>query len=266
MIWLMENDNPLSPILQLIQKGEYLKAYGRLNAEKEECFRLFPKRTLSLLYELSMALNDPKGGAESIRGLAELPYVDQETEEMLRDLPKRLSGAKGSEEETLEGVLPLLSPDSSKTDVKRALSYCLSHPLAYPSFRQRLREFVSSDASEELRKAALQLLSRFGDDEPVMASFGGKSGQWVPSSLPSAATARAIEGALKEIEASPDRGIASAAADILFAYANARYPFPVEESNLAEGCLELSAAYLGKGEKGELSLSIEKAIYPKKPA
>ena len=262
----MENSNPLSPILDLIQKGEYLKAYTRLNDEKEECFRLFPKRTLSLLYELSMALGDPKGGAESIRGLSELPYVDQETEEMLRDLPKKLSGASGREEETLEGVLPLLSPDSSPSDAKRALSYCLSHPLAYPSFRERLREFAASDALEELRKAALQLLSRFGDEEPLAASFGGTSGQWVPASLPSAATARAIEGALKEIEAYSDRGIASAAADILFAYASARYPFPVEGNCLAEGCLELSRAYLGKGEKGEAALAIEKAIYPKKPA
>ena len=80
----MENSNPLSPILDLIQKGEYLKAYTRLNDEKEECFRLFPKRTLSLLYELSMALGDPKGGAESIRGLSELPYVDQETDPAIR--------------------------------------------------------------------------------------------------------------------------------------------------------------------------------------
>lgn len=260
----MENDNPLSPILALIQKGEYLKAYSRLNADKERCFRLYPKRTLSLLYELSLALNDPKGGAESIKGLSELPYVDQETEELLRDLPKKLNGAGEKPGETLEGILPLLSEDSSPSDVRRALSYCLSHPLAYPSLRGRLREFVSSGASEDLRKAALQLLSRFGDDEAIEANFGGQPGSWVPSSLPSPETARAIEGALKQIEAHPDGGIASAAADILFAYANARYPLPVEGEKLAEGCLELSSAYLGKGEKGGLSLSIERAISPEK--
>ena len=245
-------DKPSAPLLksllELINQGKYPEALTQLLEKKETLFADYPKRTLTLVYELSKAVNEPELGNQAIAELAELPYVDQATEELFRELPKKLTDKpdlkKGMGLE--EAAEALSSEEPAK--LMNGLHYAKEHPLAFPSLRTALRALCQKADHFPYRQLALQILSLNHDEEPIVFAYKERQASFAPTQLPLQSTIDRAVSALHALEESSD---AETGKEILLSCLSAYYPFPLPEGDLAEAVSSLTKAYLGQ--KSELS-------------
>lgn len=261
-----KNAQTLKAILDLIGEGKYPEAFTLLSKDKEPLFHDYPKRTLMLAFELSKALNEPAMGQKLIAELAELPYVDQETEELFRELPKKL--ANRPEEKigiSLEEALKYLS-SPEPADLMKGLRYAKEHPLAFPSLRLPLRELCRTKAPFPYRQLALQILSINHDKEMIEFAYLERKLTCVPAELPAISEARRVAKALHELEGKEDAGVSETAKEIILSCLSAYYPFPLPEGDLKEAATALARVYLGqKADLPPLAKRLDSALKSQSP-
>lgn len=264
-------DKPSAPLLksllELISQGKYPEALTTLLEKKEALFADYPKRTLTLVYELAKAVNEPKLGEKAIAELAELPYVDQATEELFRELPKKLADKPGPKKGMgLEEAASALNSEEP-AQLMNGLRYAKEHPLAFPSLRAALRSLCLKTDNFPYRQLALQILSLNHDEEPIDFAYGEWTGTFVPAELPVQSTVDRAVLALHALEEGPDAGIAETGKEILLSCLSAYYPFPLPEGDLAAATAALAKAYLGqKAELSELAERLDSALKSHCPA
>lgn len=261
-------DKPSAPLLksllELISQGKYPEALTTLLEKKEALFADYPKRTLTLVYELAKAVNEPELGEKAIAELAELPYVDQATEELFRELPKKLADKPGPKKGMglEEAAAALASEEPAR--LMNGLRYAKEHPLAFPSLRTALRSLCLKTDHFPYRQLALQILSLNHDKEPIDFAYGEWTGTFVPAQLPLQSTIDRAVSALHALEESSD---AKTGKEILLSCLSAYYPFPLPEGDLAAATAALAKAYLGqKAELSELAERLDSALKSHCPA
>lgn len=262
-----DNAELLKEILGDMSSGKADSAFAKLLNCHKELFASYPKRTLLLLKELSIYLGRQDEGERAIEGLRELPYVDQQTEEMLRDFPLEIDRSKGKAEAMgLEDAIEILKGKDEKR-AKKAIDYFYRHKAALPAGVDGLREYCLHGADYPSRQLCLQLLSLAHDPHVIHFKAGDAEFVGAPFELPNAKDVKRMEAAKKTIDQEKDTAVRETATELLVSAFAAYYPFPLPSFNLALACLILARRYLKlSDESSEEADTLQRAIDSHRPA
>lgn len=243
----------------LLSLGRTKEAMEVLLSHRKELYAIDPKLTLKANFEVRFALNQFDEAEADYKEFADYPYVSQEIEETLRDLPGTIAATrfagKGSSATSLDEALEILSSPSDDLMVLSALN-ALKKVGELEDYRGLVEELLVGPCHDDVKTYALMLLSAKGSTHEVTLVKGGESLRVVPAKLGAPYQTKEYQFLRKRLEALPDQALTETAGELLDLYALIRYPRrfvnPGEVGDFYLGLLALGKSYL-RMEEGSLS-------------
>ena len=274
MISSMENKVSASgeifvEIAKLLQEGKGMEAMALIEKHRETLFKEDPEKTLRANFELRFLLGQFDEAYEDYAYYAALPYVSQEIEEILRELPKliranELSSVKGKAFDEEQAHAALNDGDDPYA-VLGVLQQLKTQDIT--PFLEEIESLLLTSIHDDVKTFALLLLVEKNVDKKIKFIKNNKTYELNPSSLgnpfaePIYVDIRKYAGTLK------DSSLSSVCIQLLDQLALSSYPERLcgEERKdvFKNALLALGKSYLGEevslGEKEKSELKKMKA-------
>ena len=238
----------LSSYLSLNDPKSALEVISR---HRRELYETDPLMTLKANFEIRFALKQFDEAEQDLDFFANEPYVSQEVEEALRDLPRTIAAtrfASTSSSPDYEKALEVLSSPSDDLMLLSALN-ALKKTGELEDYRGLVEELLVGPWHDDVKTYALMLLSAKGSTHPTTLIKRGKSYTVTPAKLGTPFAMKEYQQLRKSLEGMLDQSLLAVAGELLDLYALLRYPERfVDSADLApflEGLTCLASTYLG---------------------
>ena len=250
-------------ISSLIQLGRRQEALSSLLHHREGLFKVRPIVTMRADFELRFALGQFDEAYDDLEYFKNLPYVNQEVEEELRELPQRIRA---------EEKAYLLRDASKKEDLSKLLEnkdpYAVLGALSeigrkgIKGYEEQIKSILVSNAHHDVKVFALEVLVLWKYEEEVVLLEDGERKTVKPSLLVSPFeddSYRSLRESCKDVPDSSLRGVANGILDQLVMACYPNSPFQDRHLDLQrEALLSLAKEYLGQEDKQSEEIENEK--------
>ncbi len=235
----------------LLAKGEGKEAQELLTLNRDKLYAFNPYLTLRTDFELRFINKEFEAAYEDLKYFSEKPYVSQEVEELLRDLPGLIRTNERNQElakkYSPEDIIRILRTSKDDYEVLSLLNYLQGSSIK--QYSAYLKEILVSERHPSVKTYALLLLVSTGYEEEVTFHKNGKVYHLVPKQLDPPYVGEAFNGFARYLEAlATDPSVGSIALNLLNDYIMDVYPEAVvtkaEDPLLATALIKLSRQYL----------------------
>ena len=235
----------------LLSLGKGQEAMALLVAHRDELFAIDPVLTLRANFETRFILKQFDEAEKDYAYFSALPYVRQEVEEVLRDLPAAISSNRyaTSPHKDLDSLLESLASPTDDLSLLATLG-ALQKVGELEDYRGLVEELLVGPWHDDVKTYALMLLSAKGSTHKTTLIKRGVTYEVEPAKLGSPYGLPQYAVARKLIECAPDASQRDVAGELLDLYCLIRFPevpFPAgEEESVVSALYALAAEYLGQ--------------------
>lgn len=238
-------------ISALLAKGLGGEAMTLLTAHRDALFAFNPYLTLRTNFELRFINRQFDEAYEDLKYFQDKPYVSQQVEELLRDLPGLIRTNERNQElakkYTPEDIIRILRTSKDDYEVLSLLNYLQGSSIR--QYAAYLKEILVSERHPSVKTYALLLLVSAGYDQEVTFHKNGKVYHLIPKKLDPPYVGEAFNGFARYLEnLATDPSVGSIALNLLNDYIMDVYPEAVvkkaEDPLLATALILLARRYL----------------------
>lgn len=214
----------------LIALKKYKPALDLLIEHRDELYKHDPIATIETSYSLRFSLEQFDEAYDDIEIFGNYPYVNQEVEEELRALPKRIRKAERDliKSQYKDGVN--LSISQSEEELLRNLDSIEAEEI--PNYLVQIRNIVSSLGKDGARTYALMLLVAAEDDKEIRFIKNGSEFVLTPKELERPFSGETHLKFLDQVASEcKDPSVANVALSLYSKALVAAYPEPLLENN-----------------------------------
>lgn len=245
-----EKESLLFLVASYCAKDNYEKALEIILKYRKEMFEENPLLTMKYNFEIRYALKEFDEAYEDLSFYSSLPYVRQEVEEYLRELPKEVRNREKesfiSRKMSIEEIGELLEKAKTNEDYLNALSKCRDKDVS--PIVDNLEKILVSSLHKDIRTYALLLLVASKIDKQVKFLYEDEVLLVNPSKLKPPFVDENFKKIEKELSLLNNPSLSEIAMQLLSSYIICLYPkdfaevFPIEK--LSKAFLNLAKDYL----------------------
>lgn len=238
-------------IASYLNKGDAKQALDLLSVNKDALFAFDPLKTLRANFELRILLNQYDEAYEDYAYFSNLPYVSQEVEETLREIPKALRANELASRTTCafneEEAHAALSDGEDPLAILGVLQGLRNHDIT--PFLEEIRDLLTSDIHEDVKTFALLLLVDKSLNEDILFKKEDAIIKINPSKLGNPYQSKSYLEIRLMLEKEKDISIASVSLELLDRAFLVAYPFSpfLEDKNddVIVALKAIASSYLG---------------------